>query len=279
MDYRLGDMMGSLYRGRGGPRGAAAVPRGLPGLVHRGKEGCAGPPGADPVCGDPACDGYAMGNTLRNGESTRRMRKQAQEMKREGDLTRIETLLADDRGNQVLHTLTWQEGDRFVRTFCEYRNGGDAPRTLLLLSSFSLEQISPYLPGDGAGQAAGAPPAVPLEPGGPPADPDAGGAAARALLGAWAPSGASASGQVGSMPVNHYFPFLAVEDVENHVFWGAQIAHPASWQMEIYRRDENLAVSGGLADREFGHWKKSVAPGERFRTPEAILSSRLPIES
>ena len=72
-------------------------------------------------------------------------------------------------------------------------------------------------------------------------------------------------GQVGSMPVNHYFPFLAVEDMENHVFWGAQIAHPASWQMEIYRRDENLAVSGGLADREFGHWKKSVAPGERFR--------------
>ena len=56
-----------------------------------------------------------MGNTLRNGESTQRMHKQGQELKREGDLTRIETLLTDDHSNQVLHTLTWQEGDRFVR--------------------------------------------------------------------------------------------------------------------------------------------------------------------
>ena len=47
-----------------------------------------------------------MGNTLRNGESTQRMRKQGQELKCEGDLTRIETLLTDDHGNQVLHTLT-----------------------------------------------------------------------------------------------------------------------------------------------------------------------------
>lgn len=76
---------------------------------------------------DPACDGYAMGNTLRNGESTQRMRKQGQELKREGDLTRIETLLTDDHSNQVLYTLTWQEGDRSVRSFCEYRNGRNAP--------------------------------------------------------------------------------------------------------------------------------------------------------
>ena len=74
------------------------------------------------------------------------------------------------------------------------------------------------------------------------------------------------------MPADHYFPFLAVEDVENHVFWGAHIAHLPSWQMEIYRRDENLAVRGGLADLEFGNWKKNVAPGECFHTLEAILT-------
>ncbi|MCF0133375.1 MAG: alpha-galactosidase, partial [Blautia sp.] len=80
-------------------------------------------------------------------------------------------------------------------------------------------------------------------------------------------------GQVGSLPVNRYFPFLALEDTKNHVFWGAQLAHPASWQMEIYRKDENIAFSGGLADREFGHWMKDLLPGGTFTTPEAILST------
>lgn len=119
-------------------------------------------------------------------------------------------------------------------------------------------------------QAAGTPPAVPLELGGPSADPDTGGAAARTLLGLDAVR-CERFGQVGSMPVDHYFLFLAVEDVENHVFWGAHIAHLPSWQMKIYRRYENLAVRGGLADLKFGNWKKNVAPGERFHTSEAIL--------
>ena len=71
-------------------------------------------------------------------------------------------------------------------------------------------------------------------------------------------------GQVGSMPVNHYFPFLAIEDTENKIYWGVQLAQPASWQMEIYRKDENIAISGGMADREFGHWMKHLDPGEKI---------------
>lgn len=43
--------------------------------------------------------------------------------------------------------------------------------------------------------------------------------------------------------------------------------------MEIYRCDENIAMSGGLADREFGHWMKELQPGERFTTPEAIVTT------
>jgi len=79
-------------------------------------------------------------------------------------------------------------------------------------------------------------------------------------------------GQTGSYPVHQFFPFGAIEDTTNHIFWGAQIAHPASWQMEVYRKDEGLSLSGGLADYEFGHWMKTIAPGERFTTPEAIVS-------
>ena len=63
-----------------------------------------------------------------------------------------------------------------------------------------------------------------------------------------------------------------MEDTENHVFWGAQIAHNASWQMELYRKDDGLALGGGLADRDFGHWMKNILPGQTFETPEAIVS-------
>lgn len=79
-------------------------------------------------------------------------------------------------------------------------------------------------------------------------------------------------GQVGSMPVNQYFPSLILEDSKNDVFWGAMLAHNASWQMEIYRKDDGISISGGIADREFGHWLKEINSGEMFTTPSAILS-------
>ena len=79
-------------------------------------------------------------------------------------------------------------------------------------------------------------------------------------------------GQVGSMPVNGFFPYIVMEDKKEDIFWGAQIAHNASWQMEVFRRGTQIHVSGGLADREFGHWMKNIAVGESFTTPEAILS-------
>ena len=63
-----------------------------------------------------------------------------------------------------------------------------------------------------------------------------------------------------------------IEDRKNNVFWGAQIAHNASWQIEIYRNGDALAISGGLADADFGHWTKDLQPGEQLTTPEAILT-------
>ena len=80
-------------------------------------------------------------------------------------------------------------------------------------------------------------------------------------------------GQVGSMPVRGFFPWAGVEDRAMGVLWGAQLAAPGSWQMEFFRRDDFLCLSGGLADREFGHWMKTVAPGEQFASPTAYVST------
>ncbi len=60
-------------------------------------------------------------------------------------------------------------------------------------------------------------------------------------------------GAVGSLPVNGFFPFVAVEDTAAGVVWGAQVAHP--W----------LVADGGLSPRRLGfHFRRPG--GSRIRT-------------
>lgn len=55
--------------------------------------------------------------------------------------------------------------------------------------------------------------------------------------------------------------------------WGAQLSIGSSWQLEAYRKDDALSISGGIADREKGHWVKRLSDGEIFQTPEAVVSA------
>ena len=223
------------------------------------------------ITGDMYNGAYAPGNTLRNGESTLRMKYVSQKMAEKDGLQTVETVMADDRGYQVLHRLTYVKGEKVLRIQCEFCNKTDSPVTLELFGSFSISELSPYISGD-----------------------ESESIMIHRIQSRWSQEGKLLSqsledlqldvswtkeavrcerfGQVGSLPVNHYFPFLGVEDRKNHIFWGAQLAHNASWQMELYRVDENLAVSGGLADREFGHWMKKIMPQEHFMSPEAIVT-------
>ncbi len=224
------------------------------------------------VVGDNYPGGYGSGNTMRGSATTRGMHLKDQSVEESEAGMEIRTVLEDSRGIRAVHILTWEKGDPFVRIRTEIENGSQNTITLEMLSSFSLTGISPYLPGDCSGEMV-----------------------LHRLQSRWSQEGRLLSqtleelqlepswamgavrcerfGQAGSMPVNHYFPFAALEDTKNHVFFGAQISHQASWQMEVYRRDENIALSGGLADREFGHWMKNLLPGESFTSPEAIVSA------
>ena len=223
------------------------------------------------LAGDTYNGAYAPGNTLRNGESVLRLHYKKQEVVYKGDTQIMITYLWDDRGYEVRHHLQWEKGGTTVRMWNELSNDSEESISVEMLSSFSLTGISPYLDGDGHEQIL-----------------------VHRLMSRWSQEGTLSSqtmeqlqldtswtmeavrcerfGQVGSLPVNHYFPFLAMEDRKNQVFWGVQLAHGASWQMEVYRIDENVAISGGLADREFGHWMKTVGPGEQFVTPSAIVT-------
>lgn len=80
-------------------------------------------------------------------------------------------------------------------------------------------------------------------------------------------------GNAGSMPVRKYFPFLALENTSSGKFLGIQLYCSSSWQMEILcRESQKLTITGGLADRDFGHWMRKLTPGEHFTSPEAVIA-------
>ncbi|MEX1118522.1 MAG: glycoside hydrolase family 36 protein, partial [Terrimicrobiaceae bacterium] len=54
--------------------------------------------------------------------------------------------------------------------------------------------------------------------------------------------------------------------------WAASLDVAGTWQMELYRRKDEAAFSGGLGDREFGHWWKVLQPGESFSAPRAWVT-------
>lgn len=222
------------------------------------------------LVGDIYNEAYALGNSMRNGESVRRLIFREQKVMEESEKLLIETVMTAEK-YEVVHVLRWRTGDPYVRISCSFKNIGEDALTMEMFESFSLGNLSPYQEGDGherlfvyrarsVWSQEGRMERIPVED--------------LQLEPAWAPHAVRCEkfGQAGSMPVNKFFPFVAVEDAEYHVFWGAQIAHNASWQMELYRKDEGLALSGGLADRDFGHWMKIIQAGETFETPEAIVS-------
>lgn len=79
-------------------------------------------------------------------------------------------------------------------------------------------------------------------------------------------------GQIGSMPVRKWFPFIVLENSLTEEFTGVQLYCPSSWQIELLRSREPLTVTGGLADFDYGHWCKIIKPQEKFITPKAVIS-------
>lgn len=80
-------------------------------------------------------------------------------------------------------------------------------------------------------------------------------------------------GAIGSMPVKGWFPFVALEDSETGRFVAVTLYTPSSWQLElVVRRTEELTIAGGIADADYGHWMKTLEPGESFAAPRALVA-------
>lgn len=207
------------------------------------------------------------GRTLLWSPSTDRFRLAGQ---RVADGTVI-TTLADETGLQIEHRLSAGYAGLTVRSEAVFANRSARPVRLELLTSFSLSGITPLATDDAPGRlrvhrfrsvwsAEGRMTTESIEQ--------------LHLERSWAGNMnfSERFGQVGSMPVRGWFPTALVEDTQANVVWGARLAVPTSWQMELGRRFDDVVLAGGLADREFGHWMRTVEHGESFATPHAWLT-------
>lgn len=223
------------------------------------------------VIGEDYPNQYAQGLSMRNSQSVMNFKYFSQEFKEDNNGKKIITVLKNDRNHEIHHVLIWHNGYDALEVYSTFINNSHEKASIEMLSSFSLTGITPFEADDApetllmhrmrsSWSAEGRLDTVPVED--------------FQLEPSWGKYGVRCEkfGQVGSLPVRKFFPFVAIEDKKNQVVWGAQLAHAASWQMEVYRVDDALSISGGLADREFGHWVKDIQSGECFTTPGSILS-------
>ncbi len=223
------------------------------------------------LAGD-SLSGFSQGITMRNSETLSSLRYAGQELLKTPGKTEVVTTLRSERGYACEHHLFYRHGDEAFTIQTLFRNESQELLSLELLASFSLSGLTPFAEDDAPNRlylhrfrsfwsAEGRHICQSMEE--------------LNLERSWSGHGVRAErfGQIGSMPARGYFPFIGVEDRAARVFWGAQLVWAGSWQMEAYRRDDQLNISGGLADREFGHWMKNVAPGESFISPLAYVST------
>ncbi len=212
--------------------------------------------------------GILHGTSMRYSPSTAQLVFDEQTVDQKENETIIETVLRADT-YRCIHRLSWRSGEDAFEVRTRFENRGNAIAVLDMLSSFSLENLSPFCSSDAserlqlhryrsAWSLEGRHTVDRLED--------------LQLEFAWAYPEVEKFGSIGSWPCKKFFPFAAIEDTETKVLWGAQLAIPGSWQMEVCRSKNCVSLSGGLADREFGHWAKEIEPGESFTAPVAYLA-------
>lgn len=214
---------------------------------------------------------FSSGRTMRGAPSTLSQKLEEQKAEKTDLATTITTTLRIPQGLRLTHTLTLYADNPAAEVRTAVANEGQDPLTLEMLSSFNLGCLSPLSTGLAPGSlvihrmrsnwsaegrlVSEAVEDLQLEP-------------------SWQYSSANSIrfGSIGSYPVRGFVPFCGVEDKAHGLTWAAATTQGSSWQMEVYRRDLGLSLSGGLADREFGHWTKTLAPGEAFDAPKAVVT-------
>ncbi|MBP5178539.1 MAG: alpha-galactosidase, partial [Lachnospiraceae bacterium] len=252
--YRLGDMLAIFIKdNRNGSVGYTLLPEGYEDEIQLDGWWSVEPAVQCKFVGDSYPDGFIHGHSMKNSQSSNDMVFLGQRTETAASVNIIYTDY-ERRGVNITSVLEYADGTDFIKAYSVFESKNGEKQTLEMASSFNICAF-PVL-GKGLRQK------------------DLvlhrlkskwsmeGKLESRSFLDmelepAWLRIGASSErfGQVGSMPVRRYFPWMAVTDMGQEgsgYSIGAQLFINYSWQMEVYNRDEKNSLSGGIADREFG---------------------------
>ncbi len=214
------------------------------------------------------------GLTMRSSVIDKSFKLKEQTVETESDKTTIVTVLKNDDGYGAEHRLTYHNGLRGFEIETVFINESGADVELDMLSSFVLDGLSPF-------QLTDAPNVYRFH----------------RFMAGWSLEGkhqcqtiedlglekswiswmvndnTERFGSFGSYPVERYFPTAVFEDTEHHTLWAAQIAHNATWQMELARLGNYMTFCGGLGDENRCGWKKVIPNGTCFAAPKAYVAA------
>ena len=224
------------------------------------------------AAGDAYSTGHSNGRTMRNSATVRHgLVFDSQKVATENEETVVTTILRDPRGLTAVHRLTGRPGEAFV-VEVSLTNSASEPVLLEMAESCNISDITPF-------EASPANDRLKIF----------------RMRGEWADEGnlevftpydlkieprpkkfdalTARIGHRGTNTCIEYVPFYAVEDTKEGVLWGVMLSHASSWQMEIYRRGNGIAIGGGIADADNGAWTKEIRPGETFHCPAGFVST------
>ncbi len=267
--HTLGDIT-ALYLNENGVVGLVLVPTSLPEDLLDLGAGSLTPLIKIAMPGGSLRGGYHAGLSLSESNLSYEFHFVSQTEEKSDGRTVITTEFAKDE-LILRHVLLYRVGDCAVETYTVFENRSGETQFLDLLTSFSLSCLTPiaHNPAEtdltlhrmrSYWSAEGKVESVNLD------DLD--------MEPSWTTNGMRLEkfGQTGSMPVRRFFPFCALSDNSGGVCWAVSLGCSASWQIELYRFDEFLTLTGGYADYDFGHFRKTVEAGTSFRTPSAYLT-------
>lgn len=226
------------------------------------------------IQGDRPCGGYCTGLTMRNSPDLVNLIFNKQTVINKANCKIIRTYLNRDGLFSCVHELVKYNNEDGLRVSSSIRNISGKSIVVEMLSSISIGGITPFAHDDAIGRldvyryrsswsSEGRPLVESIE--------------SMNLERSWMGCGVRCErfGQVGSFPVNKWFPQIGIEDKVAGVSWGIQVNTMSSWQIELFRMGDSISLSGGIADYDFGHWSKVLYPGDKLHSPESRLTTAI----
>lgn len=209
-------------------------------------------------------------NSLKFGECTRNLNFLSQEVFEDEASQTIKTYLTSDGGYSVCHILTHFDGENGFEIKTVFTNNSPQNVCLELLTSASLDGLSPFMTDDGSDSLK-----------------------LHSFKSGWAIEGkhicrtlpemnlekswggsfdCEKISNIGSKTTSKNFPYVALEDSKAGCIWGVKIKHNSSWQIEFSRYGTPLSLSCAIADFKSGMWRKTIKSGESFESPVAYVA-------